>query len=154
MNMNRRELIKSLALMVLAGGTPIIFGEQAEAASVAPHDAFPLLSVGKSFRYDSGLKVTFLAVRNDSRCPINANCVSAGDAKIRLRVRVGTKPAEIVTLHTNDSPRSIVIKAPSNGSGIPKSYIIRVTELTPGRVVGKTIPQSDYRVRLRISLAV
>lgn len=53
------------------------------------------LTPGKSVTID-GVKITFAAVGQDSRCPPDVQCIWEGDAEVRLRV--GT---EEVTLHTH-----------------------------------------------------
>lgn len=152
--MKRRDLIKSLAMTVLGASSIAVAGNALVAPTLEPYNPFPLMRVDESFRYDSGLKVTFLAVKNDTRCPINARCTSPGNAEIKMRVKIGAQPWKIITLHTNSKPRYVVLSALEPGTvGIPKSYILRVTELTPGRTAGKTIKQSDYRMRLSISVA-
>ena len=114
------------------------------------------LRVSETLRYDRGLKITFLAVRNDSRCPINAKCIWAGDAEVVLRVKAGNQAARRVTLHTDLKPQTVVIPAqvfPPGTAGIPKSYVIRIAGLTPQPEAGKKILQSDYRLSLDISVA-
>ncbi len=114
------------------------------------------LHVGETLRYDGGLKITFLAVRNDSRCPINAKCIWAGDAEVVLRVKAGNQAARKVTLHTNLKPQTVVIPAqifPPGTAGIPKSYVVGLAGLTPHPEAGKKTLQSDYRLKLDISVA-
>lgn len=114
------------------------------------------LHVGETLRYDGGLKITFLAVRNDSRCPINAKCIWAGDAEVVLRVKAGNQAARKVTLHTNLKPQTVVIPAqvfPPGTAGIPKSYVVGIAALTPQPEAGKKTLQSDYRLKLDISVA-
>ena len=116
----------------------------------------PSLHVGETFRYDSGLKITFLAVKNDSRCPINAQCIWAGDAEVVLRVKAGNQAARKVVIHTNLKPRTIVIPEnvfPPGMFGIPKSYVISIARLTPLPNTESELLQSDYRLKLRISVA-
>ncbi len=115
-----------------------------------------VLRVGETLRYDSGLKITFLAVRNDSRCPINARCTWAGDAEVVLRVKAGNQAARTVSIHTNLKPRKVVIPAnvfAPGMTGISKSYIIGIAELTPQPEAGKKTLQSDHRLKLQISVA-
>jgi len=147
--MKRRELIKFLAMST---GALLAGSGHASANAAGP---LPLLSVGESTRYDDGLKITFIAVKNDSRCPNNARCIWAGDAEVLLRVRVGKQPPKIVSIHTNRKPQVVVLSAvPPGMIGIPKSYSIRIGELTPQREIGKKLRQSDYRLALSISVAV
>ena len=106
-------------------------------------------------RFDEGLKITFLAVINDSRCPIGACCITAGDAEVLLRVRVGKMAPKIISIHTNHEPRVVVLSAVPPGTiGIPKSYSVSVEELTPRPRIGRKIKQSDYRLSLSISIAL
>lgn len=157
--MNRRNIIKSFAMTVLAAST--LSGTSATAAttrrSVRPVKGKGL-SVGQTRRHDEGLAVTFLAVLDDNRCPVNARCVSAGNAEVLLRVKVGKKKAKIVSLNTAGKvDRHVVISAndfPEGMVGIPESYVISIASLTPGRYAGKRIKQSDYRLKLKITTAV
>lgn len=157
--MNRRNIIKSLAMTVLASST--LLGSAAHAA--APEKTWDQpkgkgLSVGQTLRYDEDLTVTFLAVLKDSRCPINARCISAGNAKVLLRVKAGNQKPKIVSLNTAGK-RGTFIVIPANKlgegeAGIPKSYGISVGSLSPGREIGKKTKQSDYRLTLSISVAL
>ena len=54
-------------------------------------------------------KVTlkFISVLEDSRCPANAKCVWAGNAKIRFSVRMGKRTPKTFDLNSTLSPRSI-----------------------------------------------
>ena len=151
--MKRRELIKSLALATLGGSGCLLATSLASAESIKPLDKG--LAVGQSLRYDDGLKLTLVAVRHDSRCPIGVFCISPGDAEIVLLAYVGKQRAKIIRVHTNQDPQVVVLSAlPPGQIGIPKTYSIRVDSLSPFRRLGKEIKQSDYRVVLGISVAV
>jgi hypothetical protein len=148
--MNRRHLIRTLAM----GSCAFLFG--ASPASAVDLRKEKALHVGETLRYDSGLKITFLAVRNDSRCPINAQCLWAGDAEVVLWVKAGNQAARKVRIHTNLKPRTVVIPAelfPPGMAGIPKSYVISIARLTPLPNTEKQLLQSDYRLKLDISVA-
>ena len=148
--MNRRHLIRALAL----GSCAFLLGAVRASAGEPGNDK--TLHVGETLRYDRGLKITFLAVRNDSRCPINAKCIWAGDAAVVLRVKAGNQAARKVTLHTNLKPQTVVIPAqifPPDTAGIPKSYVISIAALTPQPEAGKKTLQSDYRLKLDIAVA-
>src|SRR5262245_16273420 len=51
------------------------------------------------------LKLTFTAVVSDSRCPIDAVCVSAGEAVVHLRVK--DKATSFYDLHTSGPLSSV-----------------------------------------------
>jgi hypothetical protein len=156
--MNRRHLIQSLALTAFA---TLITAGSVSAADITADAAArskqgKRLKVGETLRYDSGLSVTFLAVKNDFRCPINAQCLTAGDAAVLLRVKAGKDPAKNVTIHTNRKPNFLVIPYPyaKGEAGIPKSYTIRIGQLNPLPYAGKKTLQSDYRLKLNITVAL
>jgi hypothetical protein len=79
------------------------------------------ISLGKPFRLDFGgngrylaryvpsnWNLEFVGVLNDSRCPVNVDCVWAGDAEVKLRVFKG-KQQKILILHTGLEPRSATV---------------------------------------------
>ena len=80
------------------------------------------VKVGKS-KVTSAGKVTikFVSVVEDSRCPINARCVWAGNARVKLAVSVGKAAARTIELNSGVEPRSI--KA--------DGYVFTFVELTP-----------------------
>jgi sRNA-binding carbon storage regulator CsrA len=146
--MNRRQLIRTLALTTLAASA-----SHATAAGKKTEDA---LKVGETLRYDSELELTFLAVRKDRRCPINAACLTQGDAVVVLRVKAGNQAPRNVRIHTDLKPRKVVIPAnkfPEGMAGIPKSYVISIARLNPLPTGRRITPQSDYRLKLRITVA-
>lgn len=150
--MKRRNLIRCLALTAL--GTRAITGTSHAAEAAKRGEP---LRVGGSMRFDSELRITFLAVADDSRCPINAQCISAGDAEIILRIKAGNQEARNYRLHTDAAPRQLVIPAniyPPGMTGIPKSYVIGIDSLNPLPTAGKKTRQAAYRLLLRIDVVV
>ena len=146
--MNRRHLIRTLAMTAL--GTSASFAASTDGKT-------DVLRVGESLQYDEDLKITFLAVAKDQRCPINAQCLTQGDAVVVLRVKAGNQAARNVRIHSDLKPRKVVIPAnvfPPGMAGIPKSYVIGIATLNPLPTAGKVTPQSKYRLRLHISVAV
>ena len=111
------------------------------AASPSSSTGVPLgseftLNPGESALMQStDLRVVFLGVVNDSRCPADAICVQAGDAVVALRV--GT--AE-VQLRSASAPESVV--------GI---YRVRVTRVEPYPFASQPIAPADYRVTLVVT---
>ena len=80
---------------------------------------------------DVGLR--FDAVRADSRCPIDVNCITAGDATIAVTLikKSGSEPHE---LHT----------VPAQSQFSYAKYVVKLTELQPyPRSDRKTQPE-DY----------
>ena len=81
------------------------------------------------------IEVTFLEVREDSRCPRDATCVWAGEVAVKLEARVGSEPAvqrEVL------EGRSMLIEP----------YRITVTRVLPDPVSTKKTAPGDYRIML------
>lgn len=152
--MNRRNIIKSLSMTVLASST--LFAPLATAATPEKPGKDKGLSVGQTLRHDEDLKVTFLAVLKDSRCPIEAKCIAAGKAVVSLRIKVGKQKPRIVSLSTLGKDRRIIIPLLPDGEvvvGIPKSYAISIASLSPERSISKKLTQADYRLKLKVRVA-
>lgn len=111
------------------------------AASPSTTDGVPLgsefsLKPGESAQIQStGLRVTFLGVRSDSRCPADVVCIQAGDAVLGLRV--GTAEVE---LRSNSAPVAAV--------GV---YNVRVQRVEPYVYTSRTIAPGDYRAVLIVT---
>lgn len=154
--MNRRHLLQSLALTAFA---TLISAAPVSAADIGTKlKDGKRLSVGETSQYDDGgLKITFLAVKKDFRCPINAQCLTAGDATVILRVKAGKEPVKEVTIHTNRKPNYVTIPAYHQTDGtitLQKSYWIKIDSLTPLPYAGKKTLQSDYRLKLKIGIVI
>lgn len=86
------------------------------------------------------LKIKFLSVVDDSRCPIDVNCIWAGNAKIRVQitgVRGGPKTFE---LNTTMGPKGDQFDG----------WAINLESLTPAPKSGTAIKPKDYRARFTI----
>jgi hypothetical protein len=55
-------------------------------------------------------RVTFVDLVSDSRCPIAALCIQAGDAVVRLAVRVDGKQQEFELTLRDETGRSVTLK--------------------------------------------
>jgi hypothetical protein len=153
--MKRRHLIKSFAMSVLAGGT--LASPLASAATPDKGPWIPVkgkgLSVGRTLRHDEDLAVTFLAVLEDTRCPIEARCIAGGKAVVSLRIKVGKQKPKIVSLSTLGKNRRIIIPLLPDGEvgvGIPKTYIISIASISPERSIAEELTQADYRLKLLV----
>jgi hypothetical protein len=79
------------------------------------------LAVGQSALVDDELlRVTFHAVANDSRCPIEVVCIVAGDATLRLGMRRLPRPEAVIEVKTPQAP-----------SGSFEGYEVEVLRLLP-----------------------
>ncbi len=87
------------------------------------------------------LTVGFRRVIGDSRCPIDALCVTEGTAGVELEV-FGTK-----------GPSPIVVNTPLPRAWTDGVYQLDVLDLRPQPTVGRPIGPDEYRVRLVVNLA-
>lgn len=98
------------------------------------------LSTGQSARVaGSDVVVTFEAVPADSRCPLDAQCVWAGNALVRLRVHTPDLDS-LVELNTTLEPRS----------GAVGGVTLELRDLEPTPRLGEPPENRRYRARLLI----
>jgi hypothetical protein len=109
------------------------------ASSPARPTSLPLgqpfdLRVGASAPVEGALTVTFTRVLSDSRCPMDALCVWAGEAIVAVSVSHRTAgPAE----------RELRTEAPGSEASF-LNYSIRLITLQPFPRSDRTIRQEDY----------
>jgi hypothetical protein len=89
----------------------------------------------------AGLRVQFVRVTRDSRCPTDAVCIQGGDALVHVRASDGGTPADY-ELHTGDSSRAGVRHG---------SLRIELVELQPFPFSSRAIAPGDYRATLFVS---
>jgi hypothetical protein len=103
--------------------------------------------IGRAFEMKIGetisvgeLRLTFRSVEGDSRCPIDAICVWAGDAEIALKIEQGSHTA-VAALHTMLEPK----KTDWNG------YTVALVSVSPSRNSTSSIDPKDYRAQLIVT---
>lgn len=137
--MRTKPLFFALAMALLSGAcaTKPEFNPPKGTALPPPESAESTLSYARIGETVSvgGPKVTPLAVLEDSRCPMNARCVWAGQVRLSIRVETGagTRDMEITT-----------------GKPLPVADgALELAEVTPDRVAGGEnggpIKPQDYR---------
>jgi len=97
------------------------------------------MKIGESITVGE-LRLTFRSVEGDSRCPIDAVCVWAGDGEIALKIEQGTKAA-VAALHTTLEPK----KTEWNG------YTISLVSLTPAPKASTQANPADYRAEILVT---
>ena len=103
-----------------------------------------VLAPGESASYGA-LRVRFVGVTADSRCPANALCIQQGDAAFTVEARVRNVDPASYELLINDTARRRVVHA---------GYAIEATELAPYPFAIATInpiAPGDYRLTLKLS---
>jgi hypothetical protein len=92
------------------------------------------LKVGHSAVVPGGLSITFDTVLSDSRCPIDAICVTAGEARVAMTLSTGSRNRVQREWRTN----------PTNDRVSFDDFSIELRELHPYPSGGTTIAPGDY----------
>ena len=101
------------------------------------------LAVGQSTLVDgSALRLTLMAVTDDSRCPTDVQCVWEGDARVSVTVASTDLPRTSYELHTSGR------FAQEAAHGL---YRVRLVQLHPTPRSGASIPAGEYRARLVVA---
>ena len=131
--------------LLLACGSALAINTRSESA---PHGT----RLGQEFKLRAGQQVTvkgtrlrikFVKVENDSRCPTGVTCVWAGNAAVRLWVSTG-RGGNTLTLNTNKGP-SLADEAQYRG------YKLKLVGLSPYPRSGRKIVAGSYRATLLVS---
>ena len=96
------------------------------------------LKIGQSARIGStGVTVTLAELREDSRCPVGVQCVSAGNAQIAVTTRTtaGSTGQAVLNLTAN-----IQFSSTATFNGIT----LRFQALTPSPQANRTIARTSY----------
>ncbi len=121
-------------ILTLAFGT-LAFANAQESQSIK-------VVVGKQKKASrSKLTVKFVSLEEDSRCATGTNCVWAGNAKIKVSVKLGDDPAETFEMNTN-----LGAKGASYGP-----FAIYLTDLTPTPKANIRINRNAYAATFSIS---
>lgn len=137
-------LLGILTLLTYNGCQDEVLLSDYQAVSVSSNTpASVTLKHGESAFLNDELLITFSGVGADSRCPIDAICVWAGDAEVKLKLKKGGLEKDVV-LHTGLSPMSFVIDG----------YEIILTDVLPLRKVNDNIKPDQYSIQLRFNYNV
>jgi len=99
------------------------------------------MAPGELVRVDgTELRLRFLEVTGDSRCPVDAFCIQGGDALVHVQAIDGTTAR--YELHTGDSSRATVTHG---------SYRIELAELQPYPFSSRPVQSGDYRATFVVS---
>jgi hypothetical protein len=90
----------------------------------------------------SDVVVAFRRIEADSRCPIDALCVWAGDAAVRIELTNDRRTWSPATLHSFLDPKAV------DFSG----YTFRLLEVAPPNVSTKRTRPEDYVIALEVQL--
>jgi hypothetical protein len=88
----------------------------------------------------SSVVVAFREVEQDSRCPIDALCVWAGDAAVRIDLTNDQRAWSAATLHSFLEPKAVEFDA----------YVFRLLEVAPPNVSTERTRPEDYIIALEV----
>ena len=129
---------------VLAGFCLLLVAGCDETSPVAPtvplNQEFTLAPGQTSTLENTSVRVQFMRVRGDSRCPADAICVLGGDALVHVRVS-GSGPADY-ELHAGDQSRAAITHR-----GIPLELVL----LQPYPFSSRMIQPDEYRATFKAS---
>lgn len=100
------------------------------------------IQVNKQKKFSrSDLNIRFIELTEDSRCPENARCVWAGNAKVKLEVKGKGAASQIIELNTNGGDKS----ARYNG------LLIELTDVSPAKKTNAPIKKNSYIATIAVS---
>jgi hypothetical protein len=105
----------------------------------SPIEKEVVIAPGETAAVASDLRVGFVQVDGDSRCPTDVVCITAGDALVRITLEVGSDAVER-DLHTRD-------KQPVSHAGVR----VELMKLDPYPLSSRPIQPGEYRATLRIT---
>jgi hypothetical protein len=112
------------------------------APTVPLNERFTLARGEAAIVRELDLRLEFVQVTGDSRCPVGAGCILGGDAIVHVRAsEPGTTPVDY-ELHTADPSRAAVVHRQAR---------IELVELQPFPFSGRTIEQDEYRATLAVT---
>lgn len=130
--MRTREWVRGqgtmMKLHILAAAMILAFAVAAGAQKVSIRAAQQKAVAG------TGLKIKFVSVLEDSRCPENVQCIWAGVGRISIEVRKNGKPPKTFELNTNQ------LDKPALYDGVE----IGLVSLAPYPRTSTQIPASKY----------
>ncbi len=149
--MKRLSLLR-IALLVTAGVA--LLGGSVEAFGAARHvGASRATRVGREFKIKAGrtatldgegLRLRFVRVAADSRCPTGVECVWAGNAEVLIEVGAKSgRRKSVLRLNTNASPE----RPAESKYG---RYTVKLLELSPYPREGRKLAASEYTVTILV----
>ena len=151
MNCDRHRLRIRMALLAISC-LAVLGSGGVLAANPYSNNAPDSVRLGREFKLKAGRQVTvkgtklrirFVAVENDSRCPSDVTCVWAGNAAVQLQLGTG-RGSKTVTLNTSKSPSFA-------GETEYRGYKVKLVDLSPYPRSDRKIVRRDYTATLLVS---
>ena len=87
------------------------------------------------------LTIKFVSLVEDSRCPTDARCIQAGNAKIQITVGKPRGASETFELNTNDQPQTVSFAG----------YEIKLVDLNPKPASNIRINRNGYTATFTVN---
>jgi hypothetical protein len=128
----------SLLLFLACNGSPTD-----PAGSTGPRGTTIVLQNGSSTQVSNDLRVSFVRIDGDSRCPASVMCPWSGNAAVRLDVTTG------------DSVQSTTLNT-AGGTAFPREssaagYTFTLIKLDPARHTNDPVPAAEYRATIQVT---
>jgi hypothetical protein len=139
-----KRILVAAAVMIAACATPSQPGTGAgvkPAIQVESGQAFDIGVGQEAHVKGTAITVRLVRVSDDSRCPVDVQCVWAGNAVARLALSAGDGSGHEVAINTTTDPRSTIFSG----------YRITLVGLKPAPRSGTTIKPSDYVATLEVT---
>ena len=127
-----KKVFAGLLLFVLAAAVLPAYAKRAEEVEVLIH---------KQVTAKSGMKITFVEMVEDSRCPVDVECVWAGNAKIKVRITKGRK-SKVLELNTTLGNSTLPTYA---------GYRFKLKGLTPELRSNVRINRNAYKAMIEVT---
>jgi len=96
----------------------------------------------------TSLRIRFLFVTDDSRCPSDAECVIAGSAHVLLRV---TGENNLTSQLVLEIPGEVSMPYEQNEFVNHRGFQFKLLSLSPYPVFGREVREQDYRILLLVT---
>jgi hypothetical protein len=128
-----RTIFSALVFTFIFGGFVSIYGQTSSQVKL-------LINKQKIVTKDK-LTIKFASLVEDSRCPVDTNCIWAGNAKIQIKISSAKNAAKTFELNTNLNPQTVSFAG----------YEIKLVNLTPQPASNIRINRNGYAATLAVS---
>jgi hypothetical protein len=134
----KMNLLLAAFLLFVVTGTGYGLGFQKR---VQVQHEFDLKAGSQAIVKEAGLKITFVELVEDSRCPEGVTCIWAGNGRIKVSVRKGGHNSVSFELNTMTEPKSFAYRG----------YEILLVRLAPYPKNNVEIRKRDYVATLKVT---
>ena len=124
-------LIASILVLIGFGSFSAVSAKQGQEISV---------KINTEEKANGGVRIKFVELVEDSRCPVDTKCIWAGNAKIKVRVTRNGK-SKLLELNTMNK----------GGDPVFAGYKFRLTDLDPDLRTNVRINRNGYVAKIEIT---